>query len=153
MSEKRAAPANIENPISSVKHGGFNLNTQNHNSTICLVDDDPSVLKSTGRLLSSAGWKVESFSDPGSFLRHAEANHPPLAVLDIWMPSMNGLEVQKRLRLVSPETCVIVLTSKDDPSVRSRALAGGASAFFLKPAPEDAFLKEIESCLSLNAGR
>jgi FixJ family two-component response regulator len=112
---------------------------------ICLVDDDPSVLKATGRLLSSAGWKIEPFSDPHAFLRHAETNRPPLAILDIWMPAMNGLEVQQRLRSISPSTRVIVLTSKDDPSVRSKALAAGASAFFLKPAPDEEFLEKIES--------
>jgi two-component system response regulator HydG len=121
---------------------------------ICLVDDDPSVLKATGRLLSSAGWKIESFSDPIVFLRHAESTRPSLVILDIWMPAMNGLEVQQRLRSVSPSTRVIVLTSKDDPSVRSRALAAGASAFFLKPAPDEEFLEEIESiCRESNGSR
>ena len=113
--------------------------------TVCLVDDDPSVLKATSRLLTSAGWKAEPFSDPVAFLQYAEASRPHLAVLDIWMPAMNGLQVQDRLRSVSPDTHVIVLTSKDDPSVRSRAVAAGALAFFLKPAPDDEFLKEIES--------
>ena len=129
-----------------------NLKTTNkHDLTICLVDDDPSLLKATGRLLSSAGWKTESFTDPLEFLRHAERNRPPLVVLDIWMPRMNGLEVQKKLRSVSPSTKVIVLTSKDDPSVRSRALEEGASAFFLKPEPDDEFLERIESiCRDLN---
>ena len=64
---------------------------------------------------------------------------------------MNGLEVQRRLRSVSPGTRVIVLTSKDDPSVRAKALAAGASAFFLKPAPDEEFLGEIESiCRKMN---
>src|SRR4051812_6679547 len=81
--------------------------------TVCLVDDDPSVLKATGRLLSSVGWKVESFTDPIAFLRHAQTCRPKVAVLDIMMPVMNGLEVQTRLRQVSPSTRVIVLTSKD----------------------------------------
>jgi len=122
-----------------------------HNVTVCLVDDDPSVLKATGRLLSSAGWKTEPFTDPAAFLRYAEASHPPLVVLDIWMPAMTGLEVQGKLRSVSPDTQVVVLTSKDDPSVRSKALEAGAAAFFLKPPPNDEFLERIESiCDDLN---
>jgi DNA-binding NarL/FixJ family response regulator len=66
-------------------------------------------------------------------------------VLDILMPIMNGLEVQSRLREVSPSSRVVVLTSKDDPSVRSTAMDKGASAFFPKPVDDDAFLAGIES--------
>ena len=122
----------------------LNCHSNNH-PTVCLVDDDPSVLKATGRLLSSAGWKTESFTDPLAFLRYAKDSHPPVVVLDIWMPAMNGLEVQAKLRGVSPATRVVVLTSKDDPSVRSKALEAGASAFFLKPPSDEEFLKGIES--------
>ena len=118
--------------------------------TVCLVDDDPSVLKATGRLLSSAGWKVEAFSDPREFLRYAELNRPKVVVLDILMPIMNGLEVQSRLRKLSPSSRVVVLTSKDDASVRSKALDTGASAFFLKPVDDDAFLAGVESAFSSN---
>lgn len=132
--------------------GNLSLNTtSNHELKICLVDDDPSLLKATGRLLSSAGLKAEAFTDPAEFLHYAAQSQPPLAILDIWMPRMNGLDVQKKLGAVSPATKVIVLTSNDDPAVRSRALEAGASAFFLKPAPDDEFLREIESiCRNLN---
>lgn len=116
--------------------------------TVCLVDDDPSVLKATGRLLSSAGWQVEAFSDPAEFLHYATSNHPQLVVLDIRMPLMNGLEVQARLRDVSPTTRVIVLTSKDDPSVRSKAMDAGAAAYFIKPVNDEEFLAGIESVAS-----
>jgi len=114
-------------------------------SKVCLLDDDPSVLKATGRLLSSAGWEVEAFSDPISFLCYAQSESPMVAVLDILMPIMNGLEVQQRLRDLSPSTQVIVVTSKDDPSVRDRALKAGASAFFVKPIDDEEFLAGVET--------
>ena len=117
---------------------------------VCLLDDDPSVVKATSRLLSSAGWKVESFTDPFEFLRHAETCQPKVVVLDILMPAMNGLEVQKRLRNVSPSSRVVVLTSKDDASVRTEALNYGAVAFFIKPVDDDEFLAGIESAFSRN---
>ena len=113
--------------------------------TVCLVDDDPSVLKATARLLSSAGWKVKPFSDPTDFLRYAQTNHPKMVVLDIRMPIMDGLEVQTRLQEVSPSTRVVVLTSKDDQSVRSQAMDAGASAFFVKPVGDEEFLAGIEN--------
>jgi two-component system, OmpR family, response regulator len=124
--------------------------TEVRSQTVCILDDDPSVVKSTSRLLSSAGWMVDSFTDPMAFLRHAEKCRPKVVVLDILMPAMNGLEVQKRLRTVSPQSRVIILTSKDDPSVRDRASAQGASAFFVKPIGDEEFLAGIESAFSEN---
>ncbi len=110
---------------------------------ICLLDDDPSALKGTSRLLLSAGWKAKSFHDPHSFLDYAETQRPNVAVLDVLMPVMNGLEVQRRLRQISPLTKVIILTSKDDPAVRCKAMEAGASAFFLKPVDSAEFLEAV----------
>jgi CheY-like chemotaxis protein len=118
--------------------------------TVCLLDDDPSVVKATSRLLSSAGWKVDSFTDPVEFLRYAETCQPEVVVLDILMPAMNGLEVQKRLRTISPSSRVVVLTSKDDASVQAEAMQRGAAGFFIKPVNDDEFLDGIESAFSRN---
>ena len=113
--------------------------------TICLLEDDPSVIKATSRLLSSDGWNVESFLDPLVFLDYAHSRHPEVVVMDICMPAMNGLEVQTRLRTISPVTRVVVLTANDDPAVRSKATSAGASAFLIKPADDEEFFSAIES--------
>jgi two-component system response regulator FixJ len=113
--------------------------------SVYLLDDDASILKSTGRLLDSAGWKVEAFTDPIAFLEQAAKCCPDVAVIDILMPEMSGLEVQTRLRRISPSTRVIVLTSKDDPSVRIMAMNAGASAFFVKGVESGQFLAGIKA--------
>jgi two-component system response regulator FixJ len=113
--------------------------------TVFLLDDDSSILKSTGRLLDSAGWNVEAFTDPIAFLERASTHCPDVAVIDILMPEMNGLEVQTRLQRVSPSTRVIVLTAKDDPSVRRKAMNAGASAFYLKGVESGEFLEGIKA--------
>ena len=118
-----------------------------NNETVYLLDDDSSILKATGRLLDSAGWKVEAFTDPITFLEHAAIHCPDVAVIDILMPAMNGLEVQRRLRSISPSTRVIVLTAKDDPSVRRTAINGGASAFFLKGVESGEFLAGLKAAV------
>ena len=123
-------------------------NSSVNGSPICLLDDDPSVLKATGRLLSSAGREVQSFTDPHAFLNYAQTQHPRLAIVDILMPLMHGLEVQRRLRNVSPATRVIILTSKDDPFVRSQALEAGADGFFLKPVNDEEFLSGVDDILA-----
>ena len=112
---------------------------------VCLLDDDPSVLKSTGRLLDSAGWKVEVFTDPMAFLEHAATHSPGVAIIDILMPDMNGLEVQARLKRISPATRVVMLTAKDDPSVRRMAMNAGASAFFIKGVESSEFLAGVKA--------
>ena len=61
---------------------------------------------------------------------------------------MNGLEVQSRLREISPSTRVIIFTGKEDPLVRSTALGAGASAFFIKPFDGDEFLSAVQLALS-----
>ena len=125
----------------SVKNGADGIK----NCRIGLLDDDPSVLKATKRLLASDGWKVEAFSDPASFLQYARTDSCGVAVLDVLMPIMSGLEVQSRLRDVSPSTRVIILTSSDDPAVRSRALDAGARAVLIKPVNDEDFLREIQA--------
>jgi FixJ family two-component response regulator len=114
---------------------------------VCLLDDDLSVLKGIGRLLSSSGWQPKPFTDPTAFLHYAHVCAPLVAVIDVAMPRMNGFEVQKRLYELSPATRVVFLTGQDDPAVRSQALAGGASAFFLKGEPSEEFLAGIQAAI------
>jgi two-component system response regulator FixJ len=113
--------------------------------TVYLLDDDASVLKATRRLLDSVGWNVEAFTDPVAFLGHAAIHSPSVAVIDIRMADMNGLEVQKHLRRVAPCTRIIVLTSKDDPAIRTTAMNAGAYAFFVKGVDNREFLARIEA--------
>ena len=119
-------------------------------ATICLLDDNASVLKATSRMLSYAGYGVKSFIDPMTFLAYAGDHRPRAVVLDILMPAMNGLEVQRRLRHVSPSTRVIILSSSDDPIVRATATREGATAFFIKGIENKEFLAAIESALGEN---
>jgi FixJ family two-component response regulator len=107
------------------------------------LDDDWSVLKATGRLLDSGNWTVRSFADPGAFLEYAERHQPEVALVDIWMPRMSGLEVQQKLKEISASTRVIVLTSRDDLTIRTRAIAAGAFAFFMKGVPPADLLAAI----------
>ena len=115
--------------------------------SIWLLDDDVSMLKALGRLMNSAGFSVEKFNHPAAFLARLEQAICRVAVLDVWMPDMNGLEVQACLRQDSPETRIIFISGRDDPSVRQAALDAGAFAFFAKPFEDELLMKVIHEAL------
>ena len=110
---------------------------------IWLLDDDASMLKALGRLLNSAGFIVEKFNHPADFLSELERRECRVAVLDVWMPDMNGLEVQARLRRDSPKTRIIFITGREDPSIRQTALDAGAFAFLAKPFEDEVLVQLI----------
>ena len=109
---------------------------------IWLLDDDVSMLKALGRLMNSAGFVVEKFNHPAAFLARLKLAPCRVAILDVWMPDMNGLEVQACLRRDSPETRIIFISGRDDPPVRQAALDAGALAFLAKPF-DDEFIVQL----------
>ena len=112
-------------------------------ASICLLDDDLSMLKALDRLLKSEGFNVERFSEPAAFLATIGQSSCSVAILDVWMPDMNGLEVQAVLRKDSPETRIIFISGRDDPSVRQTALEAGAFGFLAKPFDDEALLQLV----------
>jgi FixJ family two-component response regulator len=119
--------------------------------SICILDDDASVRNSIVQLLDSDGLKARSFEDVEVFFAHARSNAISLALVDVWMPESNGLQVQARLREVSPETKVIIMTAWETPTIRAEALQGGALAFLVKPFDDEAFLCLVRQALRLAA--
>ncbi len=115
---------------------------------IWLLDDDASMLKALGRLLNSAGFAVEKFNRPADFLSMLKQRDCRVAVLDVWMPDMNGLEVQACLRRDSPATRIIFITGRDDPSVRQTALDAGAFGFLAKPFEDEVLLQLIHKAVT-----
>jgi len=116
--------------------------------SLCIIDDDASVRKSIAQLLDSDQLKSRGFEDPEDFLVHASKHPVSLAILDVWMPKMNGLEVQARLRKVSPETKVIVITANGVPEMCAAALKVGVIAFLEKPFDDELFLLLVRQALS-----
>ena len=114
---------------------------------VCLVDDDPSVRKSVSRLLESDGFSVCAFSEPEAFLNHVTTNFVPVAVLDIWMESMTGMELLAHLCAKSPETHVIFITGHEDRAAAATVMSAGAFAFFIKPFDDDQFLTAVHRAL------
>ena len=117
---------------------------------VCLVDDDPSVLKSMQYLLASEGFKVRAFNKAEDFLTHASTHSVPVVVTDIWMDGVTGLEVLARLCAISPKTRVIVITAREDLAARATAMAIGPVAFFMKPFDDEKFIAAVRKALDQN---
>ena len=115
---------------------------------VCLVDDDPSVLKSMQYLLVSEGFNVRPFNQPEDFLAHAATHSVLVVVTDIWMDRVTGLEVLARLCAISPRTKVIVITAREDLAARATAMAIGPVAFFIKPFNDEQFLAAVRDALA-----
>jgi len=115
---------------------------------IWLLDDDASMLKALGRLLLAAGFAAEKFNHPADFLSNLKHGECRVAVLDVWMPDMNGLEVQACLRRDSPETRIIFISGRDDPPIRQTALDEGAFAFLAKPFDDEVFVELIRKAIA-----
>jgi FixJ family two-component response regulator len=117
-------------------------------ASVCLLDDDLSMLKALDRLLKSDGFNVERFHEPAAFLSAVGKSPCRVAILDVWMPDMNGLEVQAVLRKDSPQTRIIFISGRDDPSVRQTALEAGAFGFLSKPFDDEVLLQLVRKAVT-----
>lgn len=115
-------------------------------TTIALVDDDRNILTSVAILLESEGFRVQTYSDGGAALSAIQAAPPDLAILDIKMPRMDGLEVLRRLRQTS-ELPVIFLTSKDEEIDELFSFKMGADDFIRKPFSQRLLVERVKACL------
>src|SRR3954471_17977820 len=115
-------------------------------ATIALVDDDRNILTSVAIALQAEGFGVRVYSDPQVALKALIENPPSLAVLDIKMPRMDGMELLRRLREKS-DIPVIFLTSKDEEIDEALGLAMGADDYIAKPFSQRLLLARIRTIL------
>ncbi len=112
---------------------------------IAVVDDEEPVRKALMRLMRSAGLRVEMFGSGAEFLKSLETRLPDCVVLDLYMPHMDGFNVQAHLARKCAALPVIIVTGHDFPEAQERAMAGGASAFLRKPVHERTLLNAIST--------
>jgi two-component system response regulator ChvI len=114
--------------------------------TIALVDDDRNILTSVSIALESEGYRVQTYTDGASALDGLEAAAPDLAILDIKMPRMDGMELLRRLRQKT-DLPVIFLTSKDDEIDELFGLKMGADDFIKKPFSQRLLVERVKAVL------
>jgi FixJ family two-component response regulator len=120
---------------------------------IYVVDDHESARTGLGRLLRSVGFRVMTFVSAQDFLDYGQVGNGELLVLDVRMPGISGLELQKRLLARGSKIPIIFLTAFEDLQARNAALKAGAIAFLQKPVDEETLLEAIKRALPRQATR
>jgi two-component system response regulator ChvI len=120
-------------------------------ATIALVDDDQNILASVSMLLEQEGYHVKTYSDGAAALTALTAAPPDLAILDIKMPRMDGLELLRRLRQAA-DMPVIFLTSKDEEIDELMGLNAGADDYIRKPFSQRLLLERVKAVLRRGEG-
>lgn len=115
---------------------------------VFVVDDDISVRDSLELLITDAGWRPELCASAREFLERPRPLCPSCLILDVTLPDLNGLELQKRIAGDRPEMPIIVMTGYGDIPMSVRAMKGGAAEFLTKPVSPDVLLSAIESALA-----
>jgi len=114
---------------------------------IAIVDDDDSLRTSLDNLLRSVGFRAHGFASAEAFLSSNQVHATACLMLDVRMPGMNGLELQRQIVAADWQIPIIFITSHVDDEARARALDAGAVAFLYKPCREDDLLQAIDAAL------
>jgi FixJ family two-component response regulator len=125
----------------------------NANSTVLVIDDDPDVRASVGRLLRSLGIDVQLFASIPEFLNSHPPDAPSCLVLDVRLPGQSGLDLQRELARAKRELPIIFITGHGDIPMSVQAMKGGAIEFLTKPFRDQDLLDAIQLGLSRDRAR
>ena len=115
---------------------------------VYVVDDDPDVLRAIERLLESVGLTVATFSSPHRFLESYDRSAPGCLVLDLALPGLSGLDVQRLLEQQASALPIVFLTGRGDIAASVQAMKHGAADFLTKPVDDTALIAAVHEALS-----
>jgi len=114
---------------------------------VAIVDDDPSVRRGLERLIRSMGWKTETFASAQEFLARPRTEAPGCLVLDLRLPDLSGLDLQRRMAELGLETPIVFLTGHGNIPASVQAMKAGAIGFLTKPVDEQDLLRAIQEAV------
>ena len=123
------------------------------NDTVLVIDDDPDVRGSVGRLLRSLGLDAQLFASISDFLKSDPPDGPTCLVLDVRLPGQSGLDLQRELAAANRELPIIFITGHGDIPMSVQAMKGGAIEFLTKPFRDQELLDAIQFGLSRDRAR
>lgn len=115
---------------------------------VFVVDDDVSVRESLELLISCAGWQPETFASAQEFLVRPRIPVPSCLVLDVSLPDLNGLDLQKRVSVERTDMPIIFITGHGDVPMTVQAMKAGAVEFLTKPFSDDVLLEAIRHAIA-----
>jgi FixJ family two-component response regulator len=116
---------------------------------VAVVDDDKSVRKALQRLLRASDLDADTFASAQDFLASlSHATPPDCLVLDLQMPGVSGLDLQRQIGRAGLRLPIVVITAHDEPGMQARCLAAGASAYLRKPLEAGKLLAAIEAAIN-----
>jgi len=118
--------------------------------TVFVVDDDISVRESLESLIGCAGWRPELFASAQEFLTYPRSPAPSCLVLDVGLPDLNGLDLQKRITVDRIDIPIIFITGVGDVPMSVQAMKAGAVEFLEKPVSEEVLLGAIRNAIERN---
>jgi len=118
---------------------------------VFVVDDDVSVREALESLVRSAGFEVETFASAQDFLDHRKPDGPSCLVLDVRLPGLSGLDLQKRIREANREIPIVFITGHGDVPTSVRAMKAGAVEFLVKPFSDQDLLDAIHQAIKRDA--
>jgi FixJ family two-component response regulator len=119
--------------------------------TVFIVDDDPDVCRAVGRLVRGAGYEVREFNSGHDFLLAHDPDPPGCVLLDLTMPDLDGLELQRCLAASGCHRPIVFLTANYDVQNTVRAMKAGAVNFLTKPVDRDELMAALAEALALDA--
>ena len=114
---------------------------------ISIIDDDDALRSSLENLIRSVGLRAQGFSSAEAFLRSNQVHETGCLILDVRMPGMSGLELQRKMVMVNSNIPTIFITAHEDADQRTEGLEAGAVAFLYKPFYEEELLNAIDAAL------
>ena len=115
---------------------------------VFVVDDDLSVREALQSLVGSAGFNVEAFASAQAFLARRRPEEPSCLVLDVGLPDLNGLDLQKRMAEANREIPIVFITGRGDVPTSVRAMKAGAIEFLIKPFSDGDLLDAIQQAIA-----
>jgi len=119
---------------------------------VAIVDDDPAIREGVGSLLRSAGWRVETFGSAEEFLGRPSVDTPSCLLLDLQLPELSGLDLQKWLTEAKLEIPIVFISGHGSIPASVRAIKGGAVEFLTKPFDEQQLFHAISEAVELDRG-